>query len=66
MVGMRADLTGLAVDPVDAPAEDLPDIPVWLTVVAGQVVYGDVVDNVNVTALAYAPVRRASVAFYSS
>jgi predicted amidohydrolase YtcJ len=41
-VGMRADLTGLAVDPVDAPAEDLPDIPVWLTVVGGRVVYGDV------------------------
>jgi predicted amidohydrolase YtcJ len=37
-VGMRADLTGLAVDPVDAPAEDLPDIPVWLTVVGGRVV----------------------------
>ena len=36
--GMRADLTGLAVDPVDAPAEDLPDIPVWLTVVGGRVV----------------------------
>ena len=42
-VGMRADLTGLAVDPVDAPAEDLPDIPVWLTVVGGRVVHtGDV------------------------
>ena len=63
-VGMRADLTGLAVDPVDAPAEDLPDIPVWLTVVAGMSFSpyvlqarprsspGDVVDNVNVTALA--------------
>jgi len=44
-VGMRADLTGLAVDPVDAPAEDLPDIPVWLTVVGGRVVYhGEVVN----------------------
>ena len=50
--GMRADLTGLAVDPIDAPAEDLPDIPVWLTVVGGRVVYGDVVDNVNVTVFA--------------
>jgi predicted amidohydrolase YtcJ len=51
-VGMRADLTGLALDPVDAPAEDLPDIPVWLTVVGGRVVhYGDVVDNVNVNVL---------------
>jgi predicted amidohydrolase YtcJ len=38
-VGMRADLTGLAVDPVDAPAEELPDVPVWLTVVNGQVVH---------------------------
>ena len=38
-VGMRADLTGLAVDPVDAPASDLPDNPVWLTVVAGRVVH---------------------------
>ena len=36
-VGMRADLTGLAVDPVDAPADDLPDTPVWLTVVGGRV-----------------------------
>ena len=42
-VGMRADLTGLAVDPVDAPAEDLPDIPVWLTVVGGRVVHGDAI-----------------------
>ncbi len=51
-VGMRADLTGLAVDPVDAPAHDLPDNPVWLTVVDGRVVhYGDVVDNVNVSVL---------------
>ena len=38
-VGMRADLTGLAVDPVDAPAAELPDNPVWLTVVGGRVVY---------------------------
>ena len=34
-VGMRADLTGLAVDPVDAPAAELPENPVWLTVVDG-------------------------------
>src|SRR4051794_5106895 len=34
-VGMRADLTGLAVDPVSTPAVELPEIPVWLTVVAG-------------------------------
>ena len=38
-VGMRADLTGLASDPVDAPAEDLPDNPVWLTVVDGRVAH---------------------------
>jgi len=37
--GLRADLTGLAVDPVDAPAAELPDNPVWLTVVAGRVVH---------------------------
>ena len=36
-VGMRADLTGLAADPVDAPAAELPDNPVWLTVVGGRV-----------------------------
>jgi len=49
-VGMRADLTGLAADPVDAPASDLPDNPVWLTVVGGRVVHqGEVVDNVNVS-----------------
>jgi predicted amidohydrolase YtcJ len=38
-VGMRADLTGLAVDPVAAAAEELPDVPVWLTVVKGTVVH---------------------------
>jgi predicted amidohydrolase YtcJ len=49
-VGMRADLTGLAADPVDAPASDLPDNPVWLTFVGGRVVHqGAVVDNVNVS-----------------
>jgi predicted amidohydrolase YtcJ len=37
--GMRADLTGLALDPVDTPAAELPDVPVWLTVVAGRVVH---------------------------
>jgi len=36
--GMRADLTGLAADPVDCPAEALPDLPVWLTVVGGKIV----------------------------
>ncbi|MBE2317185.1 amidohydrolase [Solirubrobacter sp. CPCC 204708] len=37
--GMRADLTGLAVDPVELPAAQLPDNPVWLTVVGGRVVH---------------------------
>jgi predicted amidohydrolase YtcJ len=37
--GMRADFTGLAVDPVDCPADELPDVPVRLTVVDGEVVY---------------------------
>jgi hypothetical protein len=51
--GMRADLTGLAFDPVDAPAAELPDNPVWLTVVGGRVVHqGEVADNVNVNVLA--------------
>ena len=34
-VGHRADLTGFAADPVECPADDLPDLPVLLTVVAG-------------------------------
>jgi predicted amidohydrolase YtcJ len=38
-VGMRADLTALAADPVDCPADDLPDVPVLLTVVDGAVVH---------------------------
>ena len=42
-VGMRADLTGLVADPVDAPAAELPDIGVWLTVVGGRVVHQGVV-----------------------
>lgn len=37
--GMRADLTGLEHDPVDLPAAELPDNPVWLTVVSGRVVH---------------------------
>jgi predicted amidohydrolase YtcJ len=37
--GLRADLTGLGADPVDCPADDLPDVPVRLTVVDGAVVY---------------------------
>ena len=35
-VGVRADLTGFAFDPVDCPADDLPGLPVRLTVVAGE------------------------------
>ena len=38
-VGMRADLTGLLEDPIDLPAEELPDNPVWLTVVGGRVTH---------------------------
>jgi predicted amidohydrolase YtcJ len=34
-VGMRADITGFAFDPVECPADDLPGLPVRLTVVAG-------------------------------
>lgn len=37
--GMRADLTGMELDPIDTPAAELPDNPVWLTVVAGRVVH---------------------------
>lgn len=38
--GFRADLTALAADPVETPADDLLDVPVVLTVVGGQVVHG--------------------------
>lgn len=37
--GLRADLTGLAADPVDTDADELPDLPVRLTVVGGRVVH---------------------------
>lgn len=37
--GMRADLTGFVTDPVELPAEELPENPVWLTVVGGRVVH---------------------------
>jgi predicted amidohydrolase YtcJ len=37
--GMRADLTAFAADPVDTPADELVDVPVLLTVVAGRVVH---------------------------
>ena len=37
--GMRADFTGLGEDPVDCPADELPDVPVLLGVVDGEVVF---------------------------
>jgi predicted amidohydrolase YtcJ len=37
--GLRADLTAFAADPVDLPADELPDLPVLLTVVDGKVVH---------------------------
>lgn len=37
--GLRADLTAFAEDPVDLPADELPDLPVALTVVDGRVVH---------------------------
>jgi predicted amidohydrolase YtcJ len=38
-VGLRADLTGLGADPVDCPPDELPDVPVLLTVVDGEIVH---------------------------
>ncbi|MFN8123982.1 MAG: amidohydrolase family protein [Thermoleophilia bacterium] len=38
--GMRADLTGFAADPVTLPADELPALPVTLTVSAGEVTHG--------------------------
>jgi predicted amidohydrolase YtcJ len=37
--GLRADITAFARDPVDADPDELPDVPVLLTVVDGQVVF---------------------------
>jgi predicted amidohydrolase YtcJ len=37
--GLPAHFTGFEADPVDTAAQDLPDVPVWLTVVDGAVVY---------------------------
>ncbi|MGH3144179.1 MAG: amidohydrolase [Rubrobacter sp.] len=39
--GFRADLTVLARDPVECPADELPDLPVVLTIVEGRVVFGN-------------------------
>jgi predicted amidohydrolase YtcJ len=37
--GMRADLTAFAEDPADCDADDLPDLPVLMTVVGGRIVH---------------------------
>ncbi|MFF8832788.1 amidohydrolase [Streptomyces sp. NPDC015131] len=37
--GLRADLTAFAVDPVDAPADEVADAPVRLTVSAGRITH---------------------------
>ena len=37
--GMRADFTGLGADPLVCPPDELPDVPVRLTVVDGEVVF---------------------------
>jgi predicted amidohydrolase YtcJ len=37
--GLRADLTGLAQDPVDTDPDELPDVPIRVTVVDGDVVH---------------------------
>jgi predicted amidohydrolase YtcJ len=39
MPGLRADITAFAQDPVDTTPDDLPDVPVRLTVVDGHVVF---------------------------
>ncbi|MFF5255957.1 amidohydrolase [Streptomyces leeuwenhoekii] len=41
-VGCRADLTALGVDPVDAPADEVAEAPVRLTVTGGHVVHREV------------------------
>ena len=37
--GYRADLTGFAADPVDTDADELPDLPVLMTIVDGRIVH---------------------------
>lgn len=39
--GYRADVSGFAADPVAVPADELPQLPVRLTVVAGTIVHSD-------------------------
>jgi predicted amidohydrolase YtcJ len=38
-VGLGAHFTGFEADPVDTPPQDLLDVPIWLTVVDGDVVH---------------------------
>jgi predicted amidohydrolase YtcJ len=39
--GLRADITALGADPAAVPPDELPDVPVLLTVVDGEVVHRD-------------------------
>ena len=39
--GFRVDLTAFARDPVECDADELPELPVVLTVVGGRIVFGD-------------------------
>ena len=39
--GFRADLTAFARDPVECYAEELPGLPVVLTIVDGRIVFGE-------------------------
>jgi predicted amidohydrolase YtcJ len=38
-VGFRADLTAFAADPISCPPDELPDLPITLTVVDGRIVH---------------------------
>ena len=38
-IGKRADFTVLAVDPREVPIEEVPDIPVKMTIVGGKIVF---------------------------
>lgn len=39
--GFRADVTASALDPVECDADELPELPVMLTVVGRRIVFGD-------------------------
>lgn len=43
--GLRADVTALAADPTEVPADELPNVPVELTVVDGEVVHHRAADR---------------------